>query len=866
MAAPLDPDAHDREDDVARDVRDELAFHREMRDADPGSRARRGTADPASLTKLARSRDRRLAVAALAEEWRFDLVDVLRRLRRAPAFAVGTIAILGIGLGAAASVFGLANTMYFRALPFADAGSLTRVQETAPLPDGTTHWVDASTPTLTAVKASEAFVDAAGLSGGAASLLVTDGPARHIGVGRIGEGWSNVIGLRPLVGRLFTPEEERLGDAASVAVISEHLWRNYLDGRADIVGHTLAFDGGVREIVGVLPAGYRFPYDQDAWWPGTFAPNGRNLYIFGRLRPGVSVDAANSALRAAAPSINAAWPDVIRGMVPQARTIRDVLVRDEDRMVLLLGWAVAALLLIVGSNVAMMLTTRIVGREQELALRSALGCGWGRQLRHLTLEAVVLFVLGGAAGLGIAAIGRTWLAAALPARLTGQLPLADLPIDWRVATFTFVLAIVAGLAFGGMAAWRATREGRGVTSAASRAIGSRSARRTAGVLIGVELALASALVAGTVIVAGALRQVEGRDVGFSTANLLTLQLQLSGPRLGTPAGHAQTLMRLEERLQALPELEAVGTTTVNPLCCGDWGARATPEGMVVRLEDAPAVNWRLVSPSFFDAMGIRMLAGRAFDAHDTEMSEPVVIVDERMSRRFWPGQDAVGKRIKRGGTDSATPWMRVVGVASAVEDAGEYTETWYVPYLQQPGAGSTEELHVMMRARDEAAAMTAVRRAVGEVDPALAIVELRSMDAVKREGLQQQQLGVSGALVFALTGGVLALFGVYALVAFVVTGESRDMAIRLALGASGAGVVRQVVARIGRLAAIGAGVGLTMALVTERQLVAALGARPESFAVWSVVAAVVLVAAAAAAALVPARRVLRLDPKAVLNG
>jgi ABC-type antimicrobial peptide transport system permease subunit len=162
--------------------------------------------------------------------------------------------------------------------------------------------------------------------------------------------------------------------------------------------------------------------------------------------------------------------------------------------------------------------------------------------------------------------------------------------------------------------------------------------------------------------------------------------------------------------------------------------------------------------------------------------------------------------------------------------------------------------------------MTAVRRAVGEVDPALAIVELRSMDAVKREGLQQQQLGVSGALVFALTGGVLALFGVYALVAFVVTGESRDMAIRLALGASGAGVVRQVVARIGRLAAIGAGVGLTMALVTERQLVAALGARPESFAVWSVAAAVVLVVAAAAAALVPARRVLRLDPKAVLNG
>jgi predicted permease len=867
MAAPVepvDPD-RDRRDDVARDVRDELAFHRDMRDADPASRARRGTADAASLTKLARSRDRRLAVLALVEEWRFDLIDVLRRLRRAPGFALGAIAILGVGLGAAASVFGLANTMYFRALPFADAESLTRVQETAPLPDGTTHWVDASTPTLMAAKASDAFVDAAGLSGGAASLLVTNGPARHIGVGRVGEGWSDVTGLRPLMGRLFTRDEERLGDAATVAVVSEHLWRTYLDRRADVIGHTLAFDGGVREIVGVMPAGYRFPYDQDAWWPGTFAPNGRSLYIFGRLRPGVSVERANAALRVTAPSLNAAWPDVLRGMVPQARTIRDVLVRDEDRMVLLLGWAVAALLLIVGSNVAMLLTTRIVGRQQELALRAALGCGWGRQLRHLTMEALVLFVLGGAAGLTLAAIGRTWLAAALPARLTAQLPLADLPIDWRVITFTLTLAVASGLLFGGFAAWRSMRGGRGVTSAASRAIGSRGARRTAGMLIGVELALASALVAGTVIVAGALRQVESRDVGFSTSHLLTLQLQLSGPRLGTPAGHVQALTRLEERLQALPELEAVGTTTVNPLCCGDWGSRATPEGRFVRLEDAPAVNWRLVSPSFFDAMGIRVLAGRAFDQHDTETSEPVVIVDERFARRFWPGQDAVGKRVKRGGTDSPTPWKRVVGVVSAVEDAGEYTETWYVPYLQQPAAGSTEELHVMMRVRDEATAAAAVRRAVAEVDPALAIVELRSMDAVKRAGLQQQQLGVSGAMVFAVVGGLLALCGVYALVTFVVAGESRDMAIRMALGASGAGVVRQVVARVGRLAAAGGAIGLTVALVTERQLVEALGARPQSFAVWSVTAAVLLVMAAAGAALLPARRVLRLDPRDVLN-
>jgi predicted permease len=851
--------------DTARDVKEELQLHRELRAADPTSPAAPSTASEAELVRLALARDRRLGLAALVQELRFDLVDSFRRLRRAPAFTLGTIGILAIGLGASTAVFGLANMMYFSALPFADADRLVRVQETNRLRDGSTQWVDSSTPTLRASQQGEAFQVAAGLRSSSAALIVDGAAARHIGVGEVGEGWSEVIGLHPAIGRMFTPDEERLGSGAGVAVISHHLWQTHFGGRADVLGKPLVFDGGSRAVIGVLPAGFRFPYEEDAWWPQTFPPDGRDLFIYARLRPGITLAAANERLAAVAPQLNRDWPAVIRGMVPQARPMRDVIVRDEDRVVILLGWSVAVLLLIVGSNVAMQLTTRIVSRERELALRAALGCGWGRQLRHLMLEAVMIFLGGAAAGIGAAFMARRLLAAALPERMATQLPMADIAMDWRVALFSVALAVVTGAVFGAISAWRTAGRTASAATAQSRAIGSRSGRRTAGALIALELALASALVGASATVGGALRQVENRDIGFSTDRLLTLQFALAGDRLNTAAGHVRVLNALEDRLRALPGVTAVGTTTVNPLCCGEWGARATPEGQIVKLENAATVNWRLVSPAFFDAMGLRVLAGRVFDAHDTEHAEPVVIIDERFAERFWPGQDAVGKRVKRGGTDSAFPWMRVVGVVSPVEDSGDFKESWYLPYLQYPAAGSSDSLHVMLRVSDVDSMFAPIRRAVGEVDPGLAIINLRTMEEVKMRALSQQRLGTGVAFLFAALGGFLALAGVYNLVAFVVAGETREMGIRLALGASPAAVMGRVVARIVRLALGGAAVGLTLAAFAQPAVIRALDAKPANFLPAAVAMTIGLLVAAVCAAAIPARRVLKLDPRDALN-
>jgi predicted permease len=861
---------HRHRQDTERDVRDELTLHRELRETDPTSPPAQSTASEAALVRLARSRDRHLRRMTIWHELRFDVVDSLRRLRRAPAFTLGTIGILAIGLGASVAVFGLANTMYLRTLPFANADRLVRVQETAHPdgPAGLVQWVDSSSPTLMATKASDAFAGAAGLRPSAAALMVPGAAARHIAIGEVGEGWSELIGLTPVMGRLFTPEEERQGAGAGVAVISSHLWQTHFGRRVDVLGQPLAFDGGARTVVGVLPDGFRFPYEEDAWWPQSFPPAGRDLFIYARLRPGVTLQQANARLAAVAPDLNRDWPAVIRGMIPQARLIRDVIVRDEGRVVALLGWSVAVLLIIVASNVAMLLTTRMLSRQRELELRAALGCGWGRQFRHLTLEAILVFVAGGIAGLGVAAFARRLLVAALPERMTTQLPMAQIAMDWRVVVFALSLALTTGLVFGAFSAWRTAGSASSAAGAGARTIGSRSGRRTAGVLIAVELALASALLAASVTVGGALRQIENRDLGFSTDGLLTLQFELAGDRLNSPGGHVRTLNLLEERLRVLPGIASVGTTTVNPLCCGDWGSRATPEGRVVRLEDAATVNWRLISPSFFTAMGIRTIAGRVFDAHDTETAEPVVVVDSRFAARFWPNDEAVGKRVKRGGTDSAFPWMRVVGVVSAVEDAGDYTESWYLPYLQYPAAGSSDQLHVMLRVSHAESAtdmLAPIRRVVGEVDPALAIINLRTMDEIKMAALSQQRLGRSAAFIFAAIGGLLALSGVYGLVAFVVAGERRDMGIRMALGASAARVMRQVVGRIGRLALMGAIIGLTIAAMAERYVVAALGAKPDSFLMPAVAMTVLLLVAALLAAAIPARRVFTLDPREALN-
>jgi putative ABC transport system permease protein len=862
---PRSKDRYRGSRDARTDVREELAFNAEMR-----ARAGRHGPSPPSLedelVHMAEARDRRRRWRRLAGELGYDLRDTLRRLRRAPAFTTGVVGILAVGLGANSAVGRVANDAFFRPLPFADADRLVRVQEYSRASDGAIRWTDASSASLEAMQASGAFSVAAALNP-LFTALVGAGEPQRLSVGAVTAGWWAAVRVRPAMGRLFTPAEEAAGDGAGVVVISDQLWRTRLGARSDVLGTTLSVDGGVRTIIGVMPRGFRFPYDEDAWWPMRITSPQRGFFLAGRLADGVTLDLANHELDAVGPNLIRADP-IMRGQLPRARPFRDVLVGDDGRVVLVLAWAVALLLLIVATNVTMLFLTRLVSRERELAVRAALGCGRARQIRLLVIEAWVLFAAGGAIGLGLSALAGRALLVLVPHVLVEQTAMASLPADVRVLGLTVALVVVCGALVGLGAAWRApTVDLTEALRATARAGASTSGRRALGGLVIAELALAAVLLSTAVTVAGGLRQLETRDVGFRTDNLLTWHLELGAPQRQSAAAHVALVERIESRLGPLGGATGVGMSTVNPLCCGDWGSRVAVEGQPVTLLTANTVNWRLVTPSFFRTLGIPVLAGRPFDEHDTVSSEPVAIVDERFARRYWPGTsaNAIGRRIKRASTDSPFPWLRVVGVVAAVEDAGDYTETWYVPYLQLPDAPSTTDLHVWLRTADVAATSAAVRTAMRGIDPVLPVNDLRLMEEVKQTALTQRRHATVVAASFGGAGVILALSGVYALVAFVVARERRDIGVRLALGATGGGVLRQVVGRLVRLGSVGVLIGCAVARWVEPLVVRALGARPLGFWLPAAVVAALLLVASILAAWLPARRVLALDPVRALT-
>jgi putative ABC transport system permease protein len=857
--------ARRQDPDRRAEVRDELAFNAAMR-ARAGGPADVSSSLEDELVHLATSRDRAASWRQLAAEIAYDVRDAFRRLRRAPAFTAGVMGIVALGLGANTAVFRVANDAFLRPLPFADADRLLRVQEYSRAADGMIRWVDGSGASLEAMQGSGVFAVAAALDPRSTAIVGTGDPQR-IGVGAVTAGWWAVLGVRPAVGRLFTPAEEAAGAGAGVMLISDELWRSRFGGRADVLGATLSVDGGVRSIVGVLPPGYRFPYEEDAWWPTRVTHDERGFFLAGRLAPGMTLDRANQALDLVGPSLARTYP-IMRGNLPRARQFRDILIGDDGRVVVVVAWAVALLLLIVATNVAMLCLTRLVARERELTLRAALGCGRGRQVRHLVLEAWVIFGGGGIIGLLLSALATRALTPLVPHVLVEEAAMASLPADGRVLALTGALVLGCGLLVGLLVAWRVPRVALSeALRATARTGGPAAGRRLLGSLVFIELALAAILLSTAMTVAGGLRQLETRDVGFRTEDLLTWHLELGTARLTSADSHLALVSRIEARIGPLGGPTGVGMSTVNPLCCGDWGSRVAVEGDPVTPFTANVVNWRLVTPSFFRTLGVPILAGRPFDAHDTTASELVTIVDDRFARRSWPGGPgaALGKRIKRGSTDAAFPWMRIVGVAAAIEDAGDYTETWYVPYLQAPAGASTEDLHIWLRTADVVATSAAVRSAMREIEPALPVIDLRTMEDLKQTALRQRREAKGVALAFGTAGLVLALYGVYALVAFVVARERRDIGVRLALGATGAGLLRQVVGRLVRLGAVGITVGCLMARIVAPRVVVALGAHPVAFWVPAAWLAGLLLVALTAAAWIPARRVLTLDPVRALG-
>jgi putative ABC transport system permease protein len=859
---------------AADDVREEMRLHVDLRAADleacgtpPGEARRiaeREVGDPsrvrAEVERLAATTDRRAAWTQPFDELRADTVLALRLFRRSPGFSLVAVLTIGLGLGANAAIFALVNRVYFEPLPFDPQGNLVRVREFRQAPDGARLMGDGSRRTADAIAdRPDLFASSVPVVGTHRALITGEGPL-HVQATRVGPGFASVTQMRPILGRGFTSDEEAVGGGAGAALISHRLWRSAFGGRSSVVGERMRLDDQSFEIVGVLPPAVHIPYGSDVWFPSRFGESERSVFILARLAPGVTLAQVNAELGPVGERLNQMYPDVMRGLGVTAVPAREYFAGDDGQVALALMGAVGFLLLIGCANVGLLLTTRFAARRREVAVRAALGCGRVRLVRQFVTEALLLFVAGGAAGLLLASWITDGLVVFLPEALATHVGLEGLSLTWGVVGAAGVVAVAAGLLFGSIAALRATRadlqavmkeSGRGSTG------GSRGTLRA---LASAEAALAVVLLTTAGMMAAAFESLARRDLGFEPAGVLTIQAGMESSRYASGAGRLAFIDRFTERLRALPGVQAVGMTTVNPLCCGNWGMRVSVEGQpLLSTDNQLAVEHQLVTPGYVEAMKMRLLRGRAFTPDDREGREPVALIDALAAERFWPGEDPIGKRMKRGSLETPGPWITIVGVVAPVHDEGEYTEAWYLPYLQHATGPSSALLHFMVRSDDPAALIAAVRAAGAEIDPALALHDMVTLEAIQAERLDPNRLAAFVTTIFAGAGLLLASLGLYGVLSFVLASDTREIGVRVALGARRSSIAALIVARGVKVVGWGFVSGVVIASVAG----AALGQLvPDARLAPSILTAAVaaLAAAALVATLIPAIRAMRLDP------
>jgi predicted permease len=668
-----------------------------------------------------------------------------------------------------------------------------------------------------------------------------------------------MTGVQPVLGRAFRPEDERPG-APAVVVLSGELWRQRFGGDPGVLGRVIRISGAPATVVGVMPPGFRFPLNQYFWQPLRLDLAERQNYplqVVARLRHGVSPRQAGAEFRALGGRLLVP-PGVAPGfhvrIVPFVEAYVDQELRS--RQWLMLG-AIFGVLLIACVNVAHLLLARAVDRAPEMAVRSALGAGRWRVASELLAESLVLAAAGGLAGLGIARG-----AIALYRRLMGNDLVSfwvDIRLDAPVFLFALGLTLLAALIAGALPALHAARSDPGeILKDQSRGSTGLRLGRSSRLLAVAEIALSCALLVPTGLTVKSLVKLSRLDLGFSPDRVLTAGVSMDGPAYDGEAARRRYFEELGRRLTGLPGVRTVAFASVLPL------ERLVAPTQPVTLESRPeaggaAARWASVSPPYFQLFGLRLLAGRLFSAADREGASPVAVVSRSFAERFFPGRSPLGQRLRTGGADH--PWRTIVGVVPNLAlgglDGDPSQPAMYFPWDQVPIWGGA----VAIRTANPATALTAtLRRQAAAVDPDVPLAGVATLDEVLRGAAEPYTR--AGAL-FGLLGGcalLLAAVGLYGVMAFAVARRTREIGVRMALGARGADV-RRLVLRSG-LAQLGVGValGLFLAAALARLLAASLfQVRPWDPAVF-VLAPVVLIAAGLLACLLPAARAARVDP------
>jgi putative ABC transport system permease protein len=801
----------------------------------------------------------------------------IRTLGRRPGFAAVAVLTLALGVGANTAVFSIANAVLLQPLPYRAPSRLFVIYEQHPAPMLRTRL--SAENFLDLQREARSFEAIGGYIGTGFTLSGRGEPEFVVGQ-MISAELLDALEVQPLVGRRFRADENE-GGRDQVMLLSHALWQRRYGGDPAIVGQTITVNGKPYTVIGVMPAGFDFPHKRyQVWVPFAFRNNAqrmvnrsaRFLQVAGRLRDGISPEQAREELITIARRLEEAYPGENANSTMRMASLIDETVGDVRSALRLLVSAVGFVLLIACANVTHLLLARASTREREMAVRTALGGSRARLVRQLLTETLVLYGAGACAGILFAAWGLGTLIALSPA----DIPRVDQTrLDFRTLAVTLSIALVMGIVSGLFPAVQAANRApaQHLKAAARSMTADRARRHARAALVAAEVALSLMLMVGAGLATRSLLQLQRVDTGLNADGVLTFNVV--PPEASYPNGdsvrrfHRQVI----EQLSAQPGAVIVGATSHLPLSGQNVENAFTPEGWTAPSSDQYAVaGLRGIAGRYFDAIGARVTAGRAFTDTDSATSQLVAMVNEQFARRYWPGQNAVGKRLKVGLLESDDPWRVVVGIYGDLKHGGPHAETRpevMLPYAQTDDAWVTRwmrGLSVVMRTTADPIGLVSVARgALRSVDPSVPLVEPQPMTTLVSDAVAQPRFRSTLLLAFAGLAVLLAVVGIYGVVAFIVEQRAHEISVRIALGVQRSSVMGLVLRQGSIPVVIGVVIGLGGAFALGRGMRGLLfnvaPADPVTFSTMSVL----LAAVALAACLVPARRALAVEPASALR-
>ncbi len=807
-----------------------------------------------------------------------DLRYAVRQLRKSPGFAAVAVITLALGIGANTSIFSVVNGALLRPLPFKDPDRLVRVWHVPPpksFPGMTTFAVSAANY-LDWERQNHVFDGMAIYSFHGFTLTDSDKP-EQVDACSATSGFFSTLGVQPMLGRVFLPEEDQPGHS-DVVVLSHRFWQEHFGSNPGIVGHDIKMDGRSILVAGVMPASFQFPEFAQMWTPMAWTDQEKAVrgehhsVVVARLKPGVDLKQAQAEMNTISSRLEQQYPEDDKGWGAIVVPLHDDMVSDVRPALLVLLGAVGFVLLIASVNVANLGLARTFSRQKEIAIRTALGATSVRVLRQVLTESVLIALVGGALGLTFADAGIRLIMAFLADKLPRSI---EVGLDPRVLAFTAVISIAAGILAGVLPALRLTRGNvnQSLKQGLGRTDSDSSGQRTRSVLVVSEVALSLILLVGAGLMIRSFQMLHGVNPGFDSRNVLTMTAMVSRAKFPVPAQQIAFFEQVLQRVRTLPGVEAAGVGDDIPLDNQGSHQPVAIEGRpTLPMSEQPEVDVRLITPGYMSALHIPILRGR--DVSDTDLAgrPGVILVSESMARQFWPGEDALGKRL----TLTFYPGVvrEVVGIVGDVKldglDQTRPSTALYFPLDQVSvpanGGWSSFPMSLVVRSSSSSTGLvSAVSNAVHEVDREMPLRDIQKMDDLVANSLSQQRFNMLLLGAFAALALLLAAVGIYSVLSYSVKRSVREIGIRLALGARVGDVLRMVVLEGMKPTLLGVGIGVSGALALGRILSGLIYGVKSTDPITFVAVAGLLTLIALVASTIPAYRATKVDPMVALR-